>query len=51
MTEQTIDPELVDDLTTQEEEVPVAFDMPEYDPTQFELSDDYEYEEEVENGD
>jgi hypothetical protein len=48
MTEQKIDPELVDDLDTRDEEVEVAFDMPEYDPTQFELAEDFEYEEDGE---
>jgi len=48
MTEQ-IDPELVDDRDVQEEDV-VEVDLPDYDPEQFELPDDFEYVEE-EDGD
>lgn len=45
MTNQTIDPELVDDREVQE--VPlVEVEIPDYDPNQFELSDDYEYTDE-----
>lgn len=51
MSEQTIDPELRDDRDEVVEEVPVLADLPEYDPTQFELPDDYEYVEDDENGD
>jgi hypothetical protein len=43
MSEQTIDPELRDDRDEVVEEVPNLLDLPEYDHTQFELSDDYEY--------
>lgn len=46
MTELKTDPELVDDLDTRDEEVVFAFDMPEYDPIQFELPEDFEYYEE-----
>lgn len=47
-----IDPELADDRDNSDEEVAVAFDLPEYDPSQFELPDDFEYEEDGdENGD
>jgi hypothetical protein len=48
MTEQTIDPELRDDREEVVEEVPTLADLPEYDPTQFELPDDYEYVEDEE---
>lgn len=43
MSEQKIDPELVDDLDETVDEVPVEIDLPEYDPLQFELPEDYEY--------
>lgn len=46
MSEQKIDPELVDDRDDTVEEVPVEVDLPEYDPLQFELPEDYEYVEE-----
>lgn len=36
-----IDPELVDDRETHDDDVE-AFELPDYDPTQFELPDDYE---------
>ncbi len=56
MTEQNqeIDPELRDDRDETVEEVPLEVDLPEYDPLQFELPDDFEYTEELdgeENGD
>ena len=37
-----IDPELVDDRDTNDGE-DVEIELPEYDPAQFELPDDYEY--------
>lgn len=40
---QDIDPELVDDRET-EDDAQVVFDLPDYDPTQFEYPDD-DYEE------
>lgn len=43
--EQDIDPELVDDREVDESETEQV-ELPEYDPTQFELPDDYEYEDE-----
>lgn len=46
--EQTIDPELVDDTHEQEEDVE-AISLPDYDPDQFELPDDYEYDGEDED--
>jgi len=46
MTEQNIDPELADDRETHDDDVAVAFDLPDYDPEQFELPDDFEYTEE-----
>jgi hypothetical protein len=51
MTEQKIDPELRDDRDETVEEVPTLADLPEYDATQFELPDDYEYDEEAEDAD
>ena len=45
-----IDPELVDDRDVQEEDVLMG-ELPEYDPTEFELPDDYEYVEVDEEGD
>lgn len=44
-----IDPELVDDRDVQEEDVLMG-ELPEYDPTEFELPDDYEYVEVEEDG-
>lgn len=45
-----IDPELVDDRDVQETDIePVT--LPEYDPSEFELPDDYEYVEVDEEGD
>lgn len=41
------DPELVDDRDAKEEDID-EIELPEYDPTEFELPDDYEY---VEEGD
>lgn len=48
-----IDPELVDDKDDDEiEDAVIPFPLPEYDPAEFELPDDYEYVEEEgeENG-
>lgn len=46
MTEK-IDPELVDDENDADAlDAVVDFPLPEYDPSDFELPDDYEYEEE-----
>lgn len=42
-----IDPELVDDRDVQETDAE-AVELPEYDPTEFELPDDFEYVEEDE---
>lgn len=43
--EQDIDPELIDDRDVSETDI-APVELPEYDPTQFELPDDeYEYEE------
>lgn len=49
MTEK-IDPELADDLNVHDEDIPVV-ELPEYDPTDFELPDDYEYVEEEDEED
>lgn len=46
MTDKNIDPELVDDRDTQDEDVVGEIELPEYDPSQFELPDDYEYSDE-----
>ena len=43
MTEK-IDPELAEDRDANDVDVE-EFDLPEYDPSQFELPEDYEYEE------
>lgn len=48
-----IDPELVDDRDVAESDT-APVDLPDYDPEQFELPDDYEYTDEedgVEDGD
>ena len=45
MTEK-IDPELVEDRDVHEEDVAAPVDLPDYDPEDFELPDDYEYVEE-----
>lgn len=42
-----IDPELVDDRDVRETDTPPV-QLPEYDPSDFELPDDYEYEDEEE---
>lgn len=44
-----IDPELVDDRDVEETDV-APVELPEYDHEQFELPDDYEYEEAVDDG-
>jgi hypothetical protein len=49
MKETKIDPELVDDRDVQEEDHTLV-QLPEYDPGQFELPDDFEYEEDEEDG-
>lgn len=49
MTENKIDPELVDDRDTHDEDV-AEIDLPDYEPAQFELPDDFEYEEGDEDG-
>jgi hypothetical protein len=49
MKETKIDPELVDDRDVQEEDHTLV-QLPEYDPEQFELPDDFEYEEDEEDG-
>lgn len=46
MTNQKIDPELVDDRNVHEVG-DVFVDIPEYNPEQFELPDDFEYTEEL----
>lgn len=38
-----IDPELADDLDVSEDDIEPV-ELPDYDPTDFELPDDYEYE-------
>jgi len=47
-----IDPELVDDKddSVVDDTVPEV-DLPDYDPTEFELPDDYEFVEDEEDGD
>lgn len=45
--EEKRDPELADDLDVQETDIDLV-ELPDYDPTDFELPDDYEY---VEEGD
>lgn len=45
-----IDPELVDDRDVEETDID-AVELPEYDPSEFELPDDYEYVVESEEGD
>lgn len=42
MTKEKIDPELAEDRDVQEEDIEPV-DLPDYDPAQFELPDDYEY--------
>lgn len=44
------DPELVEDLNETVEEVPAEVELPEYDPLQFELPEDFEYVEDDGNG-
>jgi hypothetical protein len=39
------DPELVDDRDVKEDDI-AEIELPEYDPSEFELPDDFEYEEE-----
>lgn len=46
MTDKNIDPELVDDRDRQDDDVVGEIELPEYDPSQFELPDDYEYSDE-----
>ena len=46
--EQVSDPELRDDRDLSEVEDIEEVDLPEYDESQFELPDDFEYQEEVE---
>lgn len=43
MTDYNIDPELVDDRETLDDDVD-DIELPDYDPEQFELPDDFEYE-------
>lgn len=45
-----IDPELVDDRDVQETDI-APVDLPEYDHSEFELPDDYEYIPDEEDGD
>lgn len=45
--DEKIDPELADDLDVQETELEVI-ELPEYNPSDFELPDDFEYEDEDE---
>ena len=47
---QNIDPELVDDRETQETEVE-SITLPEYNSSEFEVSDDYEWDEPEDDGD
>lgn len=49
MSEQKIDPELVNDLDEPFQEDVPDVDLPEYDPLQFELPEDYEYVEDDED--
>jgi hypothetical protein len=41
--DEKIDPELADDRDVQDEDIEEA-ELPDYDPTPFELTDDFEYE-------
>lgn len=48
---QDIDPELVDDRETDDGPDQPEVELPEYDPEQFELPDDFEYTEEEDGED
>lgn len=48
MTENKIDPELVDDRDVAETDID-PIDLPDYDPAQFELPEDFEYTEDEED--
>lgn len=50
MIENKIDPELADDRDVEESDID-EIELPEYDPAQFELDDDFEYSEEEEGDD
>lgn len=50
MSETNIDPELVDDREVDESDT-APVELPDYDPTQFELPDDYEDEDDDLEGD
>ena len=46
MSNEQIDPELVDDRDIEEADI-AEVELPDYDPEQFELSDDFEYTDEL----